>query len=385
MTLLTFSQSIADFRIDRQQRHTSEVIVYITLAAVICDAQTWEDVAYFGRCKFDYFKQVFPYLEEIPSHDTFNRFFTLLKPKVFETEFRKWVRSVVEKVEGVIAFDGKTIKQGYSDRYDHLLRGTGLRRGSPASKLHIVSAWYADFSISLSQMKVDEKTNEITAIPELIKEMDILGCIITTDALGCQKEIANTIIEEGGDYVLAVKGNHKHLYKSIKSFFDRHAPEKERRLSRHSTSQRAHGRIEERECIVCDNLFWLDGWKDWKALKTFVCIHSTRIVPGVNGPVKSKESRFYISSLGLDAEKISSAIRTHWSIENNLHWQLDVTFNEDDDRKKNNAALNFSVIAKMALSMLKNDSTVKCSIKTKRKGAGWDNLYLHSLLSMEAF
>lgn len=385
MTLLTFSQYVPDFRIERQQRHTSEVIVYITLAAVICDAQTWEDVAFFGKCKIDYFKQVFPYLEEIPSHDTFNRFFTLLTPKVFETEFRKWVRSVVEKVEGVIAFDGKTIKQGNYDETDRLLRGTTLRRGSPASKLHIVSAWYADFSISLSQMKVDEKTNEITAIPELIKEIDILGCIITTDALGCQKEIAKTIIEEGGDYVLAVKGNHKHLYKNIKSFFDRHAPEKERRLSRCSTSQRAHGRLEERECIACDNLFWLDGWKDWTGLKTFVCINSTRITSGVNGPLKRRESRYYISSLGLDAEKISNAIRTHWSIENNLHWQLDVTFNEDDDRKKNNAAQNFSVISKVALSMLKNDQTQKFSIKTKRKGAGWDNEYLHTLLSMDVF
>lgn len=205
ITPLTFYQSIPDFRIERQQQHTSEVIIYITLAAVICDAQTWEDVAFFGRCKFDYFKQVFPYLEKIPSHDTFNRFFTLLKPKVFETEFRKWVRSVVEKVEGIIAFDGKTIKQRNYDETDRMLRGTALRLGSSASKLHTVSTWYADCSISLSQMKVDEKTNEITAIPELIKEIDILGCIITTDALGCQKEIAKTIIDEGGDYVLAVK------------------------------------------------------------------------------------------------------------------------------------------------------------------------------------
>lgn len=385
MTLLTFSQSVPDFRLKRQQQHTSEVIVYITLAAVICDAQTWEDVALFGRSKFDYFKQVFPYLEQIPSHDTFNRFFTLLKPKVFEREFRKWVRSVVEKVEGVIAFDGKTIKNGNYDRTDRLLRGTGLRRGSPASKLHIVSAWYADFSICLSQMKVDEKTNEITAIPELIKEMDILGCIITTDALGCQKEIAKTIIEEGGDYVLAVKENHKHLYKDIKAFFDKRAPEKKSRLSEFSTSEQAHGRFEERECIVCDNLYWLDGWKEWKGLKTFVCINSTRITPGMNGPVKSKESRYYISSLGLDAEKISNAVRTHWSIENNLHWQLDVTFNEDDDRKKNNAAQNFSLVSKVALAMLKNDNSVKASIRTKRKGAGWDNKYLHSLLSTDIF
>lgn len=381
MTLLTFSQSIPDFRINRQRIHTSEVIVYITLAAVICDAQTWEDVALFGRCKFDYFKQVFPYLQEIPSHDTFNRFFTLLKPKVFETRFREWVRSVVEKIEGVIAFDGKTIKQGSYDDTDRLLRGTGLKRGCPASKLHIVSAWYADFSICLSQMKVEEKTNEITAIPELIEEMDILGCIITTDAMGCQKEIARTIIKGKADYVLAVKENHKHLYQNIKSFFDKGAPDKRRRLSRFFTSERAHAREEERECIVCDNLYWLDEWKEWPGLNTFVCIHSTRISAGV----KSKESRYYISSLGLDAEKTSKAIRTHWSIENNLHWQLDVTFNEDDERKKNNAAQNFSLISKVALTMLKNDTSIKASMKTKRKGAGWDNRYLHELLSKDRF
>lgn len=385
MTILTLSQNIPDYRIDRQRKYPAELIVYITLSAVICDAQTWEDVALFGRCKFDYFKQVFPYLEEIPSHDTFNRFFSLLKPEVFEREFRKWVRSVIDHYEGVIALDGKTIKNGCYDKTDKLLRGTGLRRGSPREKLHIVSAWFVDFSISLGQVKVGEKTNEITAIPELLKELDILGCTITIDALGCQKEIAKTIVEAGGDYVLCVKENHRYLYRSLTSFFEGARVEKESRMSRFSTFTRAHGRIESRECTVCNNLYWLDRWKDWEGLKTFARIESTRQTPGINGYVKSKETRYYISSLELNAEALSKAVRSHWSIENNLHWQLDVTFQEDDDRKKNNAALNFSCMSKVALALLKNDKTKNNSIRTKRKGAGWDNQYLHLLLSQDIF
>ena len=183
MTILILSQNIPDYRISRCLRHTSESIVYITLAAVLCDAQTWDDVALFGRRKLAYFRSVFPYLETIPSSDTFNRFFSLLKPDVLEGEFRKRVRSVIEKYEGVIALDGKTIKGACYDTTDRVLRGTGLRRGSPRDKLHIVSTWFVDNSISLGQVKVGEKTNEITAIPDLLGELDISGCVITTDAL----------------------------------------------------------------------------------------------------------------------------------------------------------------------------------------------------------
>lgn len=385
MTLLTLSQSIPDFRIDRCQVHTSEVIVYITLAAVICDAQTWEDVALFGRCKFDYFKKVFPYLEKIPSHDTFNRFFSLLKPEVFETKFRQWVQSVIENYEGVIAIDGKTIKNGNYDEIDKLYRGSSTKRSSLRSKLHIVSACFADYGISLGQLKVNEKTNEITAIPQLLKELDISGCTITIDAMGCQKAIAKTIIEEGADYVLAVKENHKYLHKDMRSFFNKWHSENKHKISQFETYERGHGRIEERIYRVCNNLFWLDGWKDWEGLKTFISVESIRTIPGEKGPVRSHETRYYISSLELDAQKIGKAIRSHWAIENNLHWQLDVTFNEDDDRKKNNAAQNFSVVSKVALAMLKNDNTKKNSIRSKRKGAGWDNEYLHLLLSLDIF
>lgn len=161
--------------------------------------------------------------------------------------------------------------------------------------------------------------------------------------------------------------------------------EKEGRLSRFSVSERAHGRMEERECVVCDNLYWLEGWKEWEGLRTFARIKSSRTVPGPDGYVKSDETRYYISSLKLDAKAISDAVKSHWGIENNLHWQLDVTFNEEDDRKKNNAAENFSCLAKVALALLQNDKTLKNSIRTKRKGAGWDNEYLHTLLFQDIF
>lgn len=385
MDLITLSKNIPDYRFDRKKVHTSEVIVYISLAAVICDAQTWEDVELFGRCKFDYFKKVFPYLESIPSHDTFNRFFSLLKPEVLEKEFRRWVKSVCGNYKGVVAIDGKTNKNSVYSEEEKMLRGSMLRAGSPGYHLHMVSAWAVDNHISLGQIKVDEKSNEITAIPELLDSLDIEDCTVTIDAMGCQKKIAKKIKENKADYVLAVKKNHILLYKSMKTFFEGYEwrAEKEHRISVFETSEKGHGRKEKRKCIVCNHLYWLKGYQQWEGLKSFACIQTERTTPGENGPVKQTETRFYISSLPLNAEDIYQAVRSHWSVENNLHWQLDVSFGEDDDRKKNIAAQNFSLLAKTALALLKNDTSKKNSIRTKRKGAGWDDSYLHHLLNLE--
>lgn len=385
MNFITFSRSIPDFRFDRKKVHTSEVIVYISLAAVICDAQTWTDVEEFGKCKFDYFKSVFPYLESIPSHDTFNRFFSLLKPEVFEDNFRQWVRSVCRNYKGVVAIDGKTNKGALCSEEEKELRGTMLRAGSPKYYLHTISAWAVDNNISLGQLKVEEKSNEITAIPELLDSIDIKGTTVTIDAMGCQKEIAKSICKNEADYVLAVKKNQKLLYKSMESFYKEKHWEREipTRIDIHETYEKGHGRIEERLCIACDNLWWLHKHKNWEGIKSFAIVHTKRTLPGVNGPVHQEETRYYISSLPLNAETLSHAVRSHWAIENNLHWQLDVTFGEDDDRKRNNAAQNFSLISKIALSILKNDTTKNRSIRTKRKAAGWSDDYLHQLMTME--
>lgn len=385
MDLITLAKNIPDYRFDRRKVHTSEVIVYISLAAVICDAQTWRDIELFGRCKFDYFKKVFPYLESIPSHDTFNRFFSLLKPEVFEKEFRCWVKSVCKNYKGVVAIDGKTIKKAVYTEEDKMFRGSLQRAGSPGYHLHMVSAWAVDHHISLGQVKTDEKSNEITAIPQLLDALDIKGCTITIDAMGCQKKITEKIKKNKANYVLAVKKNHELLYKSMETFFEGYQwrAEKENRISVFETSKKGHGRIEKRKCIVCNNLYWLTGYKEWDGLQSFACLQTERIMPGENGAVKQTETRFYISSLPLNAEDIYKAVRSHWSIENNLHWQLDVSFSEDDDRKKNIAAQNFSLLAKTALTLLKHDTTKNNSIKTKRKGAGWDDSYLHHLLNQQ--
>lgn len=385
MDLISFARSIPDFRFDRKKIHTSEVIVYITLAAVICDAQTWEDIEEFGVCKFDYFKRVFPYLESIPSHDTFNRFFSLLKPEVFEDNFRQWVRSACSNYKGVVAIDGKTNKKALYSEEEKNLRGTMYRPGSPRYHLHMISAWAVDNHISLGQLKVEEKSNEIDAIPELIDSIDVKRTIVTIDAMGCQKEIAKTIIKNEADYVLAVKKNHKLLYESIESYYKEKHWQREipGNIDTYETSEKGHGRKEERLCITCDNPWWLHKHKEWEGIKSFAILHTKRTLPGIEGPVCQEETRYYISSIPLDAETIYRSVRSHWAIENNLHWQLDVTFREDDDRKRNNAAQNFSLIAKTALSILKNDTTSKRSIRTKRKAAGWSDNYLHLLMNTE--
>ena len=386
MTLLAFASSIEDYRFDRNKVHSAETIIYITLAAVICGAETWNEIEDFGHCKIDFFSRTIPSFNGIPSHDTFNRFFTVLDTSYFENQFREWVKSICGKYKGVVAIDGKTICGAYESEEAKLFRGTYLKPSSPKYKLHMVSAWAADNGISLGQIKTEEKSNEITAIPELLEALDIKECIITIDAMGCQKTIASKIIDKEADYVLAVKNNHMHLYKEIEHFFTIWSAEKPNRVSVYEKSETGHGRLEKRTCIACDNLYWLNAkdYTQWAGLKTFACVITERTVPGERGPRKQKETRYYISSLALDAELIASSVRKHWSVENNLHWQLDVSFNEDYGRKKNNAAVNFSLVSKTALSMLKHYES-KSSIARKRKSAGWSDDVLQSILSVEKF
>jgi len=308
-----------------------------------------------------------------------------LKPTVVEEKFRQWVQIICKDYKGVVAIDGKTNKGALYSEEEKELRGTMYRPGSPRYYIHTISAWAADNHLSLGQLKVEEKSNEITAIPKLINAIDVKGTTVTIDAIGCQKEIAKTIRKNEADYVLAVKKNQKLLYKSIESYYkDKHwQREIPTQIDLYETYEKSHGRIEERLCIVCDNLWWLHKHKEWEGIKSFTILHTKRTLPGVNGPVYQEETRYYISSLLLNAENIYRAVRSHWAIENNLHWQLDVTFREDDDRKRNNAAQNFSLIAKMALSALKNYTTLKTSIRTKRKAAGWSDEHLHNLMTME--
>lgn len=373
MDLLEFSRQIDDYRFERQKIHSVESILFIALSAVLCGAESWYEIQEFGKNKEDFFRKHLSSFNGVPSHDTFNRFFSSLDPVYFERQFRFWVSKLCEKYEGLVPIDGKTIHS--SDKY---------ASGKKKFKLHMVSAWAADNGISLGQVKVSDKSNEIKAIPRLIRALSLEGCIVSIDAMGCQKKIAKAIIEKKADYLLCVKENQPHLMEDIKEHFEhtlRRRPAEEltgyMRYDFYRTEEQTHGRKEVRECLVYNNGA-LDGcYKDWKGLRTFVQIKTERTE--MKTGKTSTHTRYYITSLPMDARKIAQAIRGHWSIENNLHWQLDVSFNEDQTRKRNKAAQNFSVICKMVMAILKKDKK-KLSIKAKRKAAGWSEEYLKQLI-----
>lgn len=379
MSLINLCKQIEDPRIDRNKEHSLEVIVYIALCAVICGGEGWNEIERFGICKFDFFKRRFPDLVKIPSHDTFNRFFSLLKPGYFELVFRNWVSELCGKYEGVVAIDGKMLRGASKCSKDHPL-------GKPGFKLHMVSAWAVSNGISLGQVKVNDKSNEITAIPSLIKSLDLEDCIITIDAIACQTDIAEVIIENKADYILALKANQKNRLTDVERWLDEmdgidvNLPRYCSRYARYVTQEISHGRIETRECLVFSPGQIMESMlkEKFEGVRSVVRIRTERLE--VATKKLSLEKRYYITSLGLDPKEISGAIRSHWNIENRLHWQLDVSFREDAGKKVGNAAQNFSLINKMALYIIKKDQT-KGSVASKRKNAGWNEQYLYKLLN----
>ena len=362
--LFTFAQSIIDFRVNRKKLHPSENIVFITILAVICGAETWEDIADYGIAKRDFLQTILDLKNGIPSHDSFNRFFSLLSPTHFENHFVSWIKSIANDYKGVVAIDGKTI------------RGSKKVEGSK-SAIHLVSAFSTENEVFLGQIKTEEKSNEITAIPELLKVLDLENAIVTIDAMGCQMNIAKDIIEQKADYVLAVKENQKELYQDIESAFLIPSNDKSKvQISEEVGS----GRVEKRTCTVIDDLSHLKNPNRWESLQSIVKIESERYIKSTKKTQIA--TRHYISSLPCDANKMAHAVRSHWKIENNLHWHLDVSFGEDKSRKRHkNAAQNFSSVLKLSLNILQKETInpVNKSIRRKRKIAGWDNYYLLSL------
>jgi predicted transposase YbfD/YdcC len=317
----------------------------------------------FGKAKFLWLKTFLKLPEGIPSHDTFNRVFSFLDPKKLGECFLQWTRAVFRLTKGeVINIDGKTI--------------CGSRDKGKKSIVHMVSAWAEQNNIVLGQLKVDDKSNEITAIPELLKLLVLKGCIVTIDAMGCQKDIASQIIVQEADYILALKGNQGNMLQQTEDSF--------RFLSVKSVSEEidaGHGRVERRVCSVIDDLSMIEAKEQWKNLQTIVKIEAERFIKPT-GKLET-ETRFYISSLPADAELLNKSIRSHWGIENSLHWILDVAFNEDNSRKRvGYAAQNFSVLNRIALNILKNDTSTKRGIKGKRLKAGWDQRYLQKILKI---
>ncbi len=361
MSIIKLSKQIPDPRVTGRTVHKMEHIIYITIAAVLAGCQTWDDIAEFGRTKKEFFKSRLVGLEHIPSHDTFNRFFSIFDPKGFEQIFRDWVKEIVGEVKGIVAIDGKLMRGSSKCDSEHTL-------GKDDFRMWIVSAWSSDNNISLAQEKVGDKTNEITVVPKLLSAIDLKDTIVTIDAMGCQTSITKKIREGNGDYIIALKKNQKTSYDFAKDIIAEYTDRDYQGIvSKHTSFDRGHGRLEERKCIVVS--YGSTTQKMFKnkfeGLKSIVGILSRRTI--VSTGETSEENRYYVTSLGNERpEEIANAIRKHWGIENNLHWQLDFTFREDESRKVKNAARNFSTITKIALSILKKDKTIKGSLNLKR-------------------
>jgi predicted transposase YbfD/YdcC len=358
---------LTDPRIDRSKLHELLDIVAIAICAVTAGAESWDDIEEFGQVKHEWLKTFLALPNGIPSHDTTRRLFERLDPDEFQRCFLSWIEALHEATEGqVIAIDGKTLRRSFD-------------RAKGRSALHLVHAWATANHLLLGQVAVDEKSNEITAIPKLLKVLEITGAIVTIDAMGCQKEIAHTIRERKAHYVLALKANHEHLYEQVVAFFGRACARlmKGPDIRHHRAWSKGHGRDECRRCWATSDLSWLEGREEWTDLKSVAMIEAERFV----GDAVVVETRYYLSSLSNDAEVLNEAVRSHWGVENSLHWVLDVTFHEDSSRiKKENAPENFGLLRRLALCLLKKESTSKRSIKGKRLRASWDEGYLLQVL-----
>jgi predicted transposase YbfD/YdcC len=364
---------VEDPRIERKKLHKLLDIIVIAICGVICGADNWVDIEMFGIKKEIWLRQFLELPNGIPSHDTFGRVFGLLKADQFQQCFYEWVKAVNQVTKGqVIAVDGKQLR-GSLDNY--------LGKGA----IYMVNAWANTNQVALGQRKVDAKSNEITAIPELLAMLEITGCIITIDAMGCQTEIAQQIVARQGDYVLAVKENQGHLYEDIAYLFELYLKE-ENPLSfldgYHKTVDKDHGRIEIRQCwtLAADRYQQsVRRLAEWEQVHSLVLIVSERRI----GQQVTTQARYFISSLKPDPIKLLEAVRSHWGVENSLHWVLDVVFDEDHSRiRKDNAPQNIAVIRQMALNLLKNEKTAKGGIQAKRLQAAWDENYLLKVLSV---
>lgn len=369
LTIAEHFQNIKDPRVERTKAHKLIDIITIAICATICGAEGWVDIENYGQAKYNWLQTFLELPNGIPSHDTFGRVLARIEPEQFQSCFLNWIKSIEKVTEKeVVAIDGKTLRRSYD-------------RKSKQSAIHMVSAWASSSGLVLGQGKVSEKSNEITAIPELLTVLELKGCIVTIDAMGCQKEIVSRIAEKEADYVIAVKKNQPTLYENIKDTFSQAITNPaEFELSSYKTEEFGHGREEIRKYWMLTNVNELvDPEGKWKNLASVGMVCSQRIIDGK----KSQETRYYISSLFLSAEEMAGAIRNHWSVENSCHWILDVAFNEDSCRiRKDNAPQNLAVVRHIALNLLKQEKTQKFGIKNKRLKAGWDDSYLEKILNI---
>lgn len=357
-------ESLPDPRVERCKLHDLQEIIFMSICAVICGADDYVAIEQFAKGKEDWLRQFLKLENGIPSHDTFGRVFAALDSAAFADRFLSWVRSIAKLTEHeVVAIDGKTLRRSHQ---------------SDGSPLHVVSAFASANGLVLGQQKVDDHSNEITAIPRLLELLALKGCIVTIDAMGTQRTIAEQIVDQEADYVLALKGNQGLFFQEVQQFFDSPKRREAARCAAQETIDGDHGRIEIRRCVAAEleqaKLFEIE---EWKGLRSIAMIECERHV----GQKRSYEKRYYISSLAPDAALILEAARTHWCIENQLHWVLDVAFCEDQARMRvDHAAENMAIVRKMAINALKKEATLQIGIANKRLRAGWDETYLAKVL-----
>lgn len=365
-TIESFFSQLTEPR-ESNKSHKLLDILTIALCATIAGCDGWSQFEEFGRSKIEWFKTFLDLPHGIPSDDTFARVFSALNPLEYQEAFLNWVKVIQTLTQGeIVAIDGKTLRRSHD-------------RNAGKKPIHMVSAWASENHMVLGQMKTDVKSNEISAIPQLLALLDIKGCIVTIDAMGCQKDIAEQIVTQEADYVLALKGNQGRLHEDLRLFFQ-DAQKDGFRDTPHRYGESIdgdHGRIETRRYWTTSDLDWLPDRGLWKGIKTAVMVQREREIK----ENVSLETTYYISSLENDPQTLARAIRGHWGIENRLHWVLDVTFREDDSRiRRDHAPENMAVLRHMALNMLKKETSKRISIKTKRLKAGWDNQFLQKIL-----
>jgi predicted transposase YbfD/YdcC len=358
---LKYFAELLDPRVERTREHLLEEFLLIAIAAILSGVNGWNEIEDYAHCKREWLASFLKLPGGIPSHETFNRVFTALDPEELEKDFAVWVSSIAKLTAAeVVAIDGKALR---------CASGPGKK-----AIVHMVSAWANTNGLVLAQRKVDEKSNEITAIPKLLDALELSGTVVTIDAMGCQRGIAAKIVDKKADYTLAVKQNQGHLLEEIKDSFQM--------LAADAIAEEidcGHGRVERRRCSMIADLSLLEKAAEWASLQGLVRIDSERYSKATGKT--EREIRYCITSLQPDAARLNRAIRQHWGIENKLHWALDVSFGEDLDRKRAGyAAQNYSVLNRIALNLLKQEKTCKLGIKSKRLKAGWDNDYLLHLM-----
>ena len=364
--LLSTLRELPDPRVERTRLHKFEDLLLISICALLCGAESFEDMELFGEAKEPWLRTFLELPHGIPSHDTFNRLFAALDPQRFLEAFMRWTQSLrTVLADEIVAIDGKALRRAIA---------------AGQSPKVVVSAWAAGHGLVLGQRRVEDKSNEITAVPEWLRTLELAGCIVTLDAMGCQRRIAREIKEADAEYVLALKGNQGTAHEEIQSYLDAAIASADPALARCEHVEKGHGRIETRRYWQSASIGWFADRRKWEGLRSVGVVESVRDLHGKT----STERRYYLCSLALDVEKFARAVRSHWGVENQLHWVLDVVFGEDQSRARTgHAAENLATLRRWALNLLKADTRkAKRSIKGRIKAAGWDHNYLLHLLGL---